>query len=478
MKKVKPMKWKHKGIYEKRTVVITISLIIFLSLFAFAQTDIFINGCVREYEGGALKDVRIFIDDANRPADLTNEDGSYRVEVESDIIYKVTAKKRWYYSAEKQIHPRRGDCNFYLSKIKPFKVGAVFSVTGRASFIGDPQKKTVEMIADQHNTADGTYKPKMELIVYDDEGDATKSNLAVRKLITEDEVSAIIGSSLSGTSLVVASLAEKYKTPLVSCGASYKITWDEKKNKPRQWIFKTTPTDTLAAEAIYTHLKKEGINKIAILSDTTGFGKSGHGELVRLAKQYWMNIVADELYGPRDTEMTAQLTKIKGLAPQAIVNWSIGPAQVVVLRNWKELEMTSIRFYQSHGFGRRKNLELAASAAEGVYAPLSAVNLAEILPDSDVQKNVTMQYFNDYSAKYNEALSSFGGYAWDAINLVLEAISEVGGDRIKIREYLERKRNFVGQNGIFNFSADDHNGLTKNDFYIAVVRDGKWTLAE
>jgi branched-chain amino acid transport system substrate-binding protein len=176
--------------------------------------------------------------------------------------------------------------------------------------------------------------------------------------------------------------------------------------------------------------------------------------------------------------MTAQLTKIKGIAPQAIVNWSIGPTQVVVLRNWKDLGMTSIPFYQSHGFGSRKNIKLAAGAAEGVLCPLGAVNVAELLPENHPQKWVTMGYRKDYMAKYTEPLSSFGGHAWDALHLVAEALKAVGCDRAKIRDYLENKTGFVGQHGVFNFSANDHIGLTKDAFQMVVVKGGDWSLAD
>lgn len=359
-----------------------------------------------------------------------------------------------------------------------YKVGAVFSVTGRTSFLGDPEKKTAEMLAEKINNAGGINGKKLELIIYDTEGDATKANLAVRKLITQDKVCAVIGPSLSGTSMAVVPLAEKYKTPLVSCAASYKIVWDDQKNQARKWVFKTPQTDTMAVEAIYTFLKKKGINTIAVLSVTSGFGASGRGELIRLAPDYGMNIVADEKYGPKDTDMTAQLTKIKGKAPQAIVNWSVGPTQVVALRNWKDLGMTSIPFYQSHGFGSRKNIELAAGAAEGVFCPLGAVNVSELLADDHPQKAVTMQYMKDYAAKYNEPLSSFGGHAWDALELVATALKAVGCDKAKIRDFLENTQGFVGQHGIFNFSPDDHIGLDKTAFQMVVVKDGDWALVE
>lgn len=361
---------------------------------------------------------------------------------------------------------------------EPYKIGAVFSVTGRASFLGDPEKKTAEMIVEQVNAKGGINGNPLQLIVYDDEGDATKCTLAVKRLINQDKVLAIVGPSLSGLSIAVAPLAERYKTPLVSAAASFKILINPKTKKPWKWVFKTPQTDTMAVEAIYSHLKKKGLNKIAIMSVTSGFGASGRGELKRLAPKYGITILADETYGPKDTDMSTQLTKIKGLKPQAIVNWSIGPTQVVVLRNWQGLNMRNIPFYQSHGFGSRKNIKLAAGAAEGVFTPLGAVNIAEILPAGHPQKKVTMAYLKDYQAKFKEPLSSFGGHAWDAMYLVIDALKAVGPNKAKIRDYLEKTKGFVGQHGVFNFSPSDHNGLTKEAFNMVVVENGDWALAK
>ena len=358
-----------------------------------------------------------------------------------------------------------------------YKVGAVFAVTGGASFLGDPEKKTAEMMAEEINKAGGINGYKLELIIYDTEGDATKCNLAVKKLITRDKVCAIIGPSRSGTSLAVVPLAEKNKIPLISCAASYKIVHNEKTGKPYKWVFKTPQSDSMAVEALYNHLKKSNISNIAIMSGTTGFGKSGRGELIRLAPKYGMTIVADETFGFKDTDMTVQLTKIKGIVPQAIISWSIGPTQVLVLRNWKDLGMTSIPFYQSHGFGNRENIKMAAGAAEGVSAPLGACNTPEALLADHPQKKVTMKYSKDYMAKYNKSVSSFGGHAWDALSLVVNALKAVGCDKAGIRDYIENTKNFVGQHGIFNFSHEDHNGLTwAQSFNMITVKDGDWAI--
>ena len=359
-----------------------------------------------------------------------------------------------------------------------FKVGAVFSVTGRASFLGDPEKKTAVMLADEINKAGGINGKKLELIVYDDEGDATKTNLAVKKLISQDKVCVVIGPSLSGNSLAVVPLAEQLKTPLISAAASYKIVTDDA-GKQRYWVFKVPQSDSMAVEAIYNHMKKKGIKKIAIISGTTGFGKSGQSELVRLAPQYGIEIIANESYGPKDTDMTAQLTKIKGTSPEAIVNWSIGPTQVTVLRNYRDLGMTSIPFYQSHGFGSKKNIELAAGAAEGVYTPLGACATPAALPADHPQKKVAMGYNQSYTAMYNEPVSTFGGHAWDSLSLAVDALKAVGCDRAKIRDYLENKKGFVGQHGVFNFSPNDHNGLVWQDaFNMIVVKNGDWAMAD
>jgi branched-chain amino acid transport system substrate-binding protein len=273
-------------------------------------------------------------------------------------------------------------------------------------------------------------------------------------------------------------LAEQLKTPLISAAASYKIVTDDA-GKQRYWVFKVPQSDSMAVEAIYNHMKKKGIKKIAIISGTTGFGKSGQSELVRLAPQYGIEIIANESYGPKDTDMTAQLTKIKGTSPEAIVNWSIGPTQVTVLRNYRDLGMTSIPFYQSHGFGSKKNIELAAGAAEGVYTPLGACATPEALPADHPQKKVAMGYNQSYTAMYNEPVSTFGGHAWDSLSLAVDALKAVGCDRAKIRDYLENKKGFVGQHGVFNFSPNDHNGLVWQDaFNMIVVKNGDWAMAD
>jgi branched-chain amino acid transport system substrate-binding protein len=361
------------------------------------------------------------------------------------------------------------------AKDEPYKIGAVFSITGPASFLGEPEKKTAEMIRDEINGKGGINGHPIELIIYDDEGDPTKCNLMVKKLIKNDNVPVIIGPSTSGTSLAVVGVAEEEQTPLISCAASYKIV---SPIDQRKWIFKVAGSDSHVVGKMFDYMKEKGIKKIGIMTVSDGFGSSGREELLRLAPDYGIEIVADERYGPKDTDLTAQLTKIRGAQPQAIVNWSTGPTQVLAVKNWRDLGMQAIPLYQSHGFGSKKNIELAGQAAEGVLLPLAKVNVGPLLPDTDPQKKVIMAYTEDYEKKYKEPISSFGGHAWDSMYLAVAALKEVGPDRAKIRDQVEKTKGFVGQHGVFDFSAEDHNGLTKDDLVMVVVKGGDWALAK
>jgi branched-chain amino acid transport system substrate-binding protein len=357
---------------------------------------------------------------------------------------------------------------------EPYKVGAIFAVSGRASFLGEPEKKTAEMIEEEINAAGGINGHPLKLIVYDDEGDATKCNIAMKKLITQDNVPVVIGPSTSGTSLAIVSVADQSQVPLISCAASKKIVMPVEK---RHWVFKVAGSDIHVSQRIFAYMQSKGITKVGIMTGTTGFGASGREELLAFAPKYGITIVADERYGPKDTDLTAQLTKIKGTDAQAIINWSIGPTQVLAVKNWRALGMDNLPLYQSHGFGSRKNIELCGKDAEGVLCPLAKVNIGRLLPDDDPQKAVIMTYTDAYEKKYKEPISSFGGHAWDSLHIAVKALQAVGPDRAKIRDYIENLTGFVGQHGVFNFSATDHNGLSKDDLEMVVVKNGDWAIA-
>jgi len=353
---------------------------------------------------------------------------------------------------------------------EPYKVGAIFAITGPAAWLGTPERNTVKMIEEQINMSGGINGHPLEIIIEDTVGDPTRAVTAVKKLITKDKVLAIVGPSRSGTTLAVIPIVEEAKVPLVSCAAAEAIVIPVK-----TWVFKTPQKDSDAAVRIYEYMKKQGISKIAIITGTTGFGDQGRKQLKKLAPEFGITIVADETYGPKDTDMTAQLTKIKASEAQAVVNWSIVPGQVIVAKNMRQLGM-KIPLFQSHGFGNIKYAQMAGEAGEGIIFPCGRLLCVDTLPDNHPQKEVLAKYKREYEAKYNEDVSTFGGHAWDALQMIIAALKVVGPDRTKIRDYIENTKNFVGTGGIFNFSPEDHNGLTKKGFEMLTVKNGKFVM--
>ncbi len=355
---------------------------------------------------------------------------------------------------------------------EPYKVGVTYAITGPVAFLGEPARNAAVMIQKDINAKGGINGHPLELVIYDNEGDATKCVLSAKKLIQKDKVLAVIGASTSGTTMAIIPIMTQAKTPLVAQAASRKIAAPADK---RKWIFKVVPGDDLCVELMYRFMKKRGIKKVALLSVSTGYGISGREALKQLAPKFGMEIVADETYGPKDTDLSSHLTKVRGKKPDAIVNWSVGPTQVVVVRNWKDLGIKA-PLYQSYGFGSKKNLQLAGGAAEGVICPVAKISVAEQLSADDPQAKVVKKFKKMYEEAYKKEPDTFAAHTWDALGQVVSALKAVGPDKAKIRDYLENLKNWPGQNGVFNRSPKDHVGLAWDCYAMVEVKDGKWKL--
>ncbi|HMA85065.1 MAG TPA: ABC transporter substrate-binding protein [Desulfosalsimonadaceae bacterium] len=354
---------------------------------------------------------------------------------------------------------------------EPYHVGCAFAVTGKASWLGEPERNTAQMVADEINANGGINGHKIVLHIEDTQGENTRAVNAVKKLIKKHNVCAVIGPSRSGTSFAVIPIAEKEQVPLLSCAAAAKIT-----NPPeeRRWIFKMGQNDSDAVRKIYDHMTARDISKVGIITGTTGFGAAGREQLEALSESYGIEIAADETYSPGATDMTAQLIRVRNSGAQAIVNWSIVPAQSIVPRNVKQLGL-DMPLYQSHGFANIKYAEAAGEAAEGSIFPAGRIMAAESVPADHPQKEVLMAYKKAYESKFNDQVTTFGGHAYDAMHLIAKALENVGDDPAKIRDELEQTR-FVGIGGIFEFSPTDHCGLDKTAFEMLTVKDGKFVV--
>jgi branched-chain amino acid transport system substrate-binding protein len=355
---------------------------------------------------------------------------------------------------------------------KPIKIGAIFSVTGPASFLGAPESKTAKMLVDKINASGGVLGQKLELIIKDSGGKPENAVSFAKQLIEEDKVLAIIGPSTSGETLQIKALCEENQMILVSCAAADAIV-----NPLAKYVFKTPQKDSQAATWIYRTMKEKGISKIAILTGNDGFGASGKKQLEALAKTEGIEIVANEVFDKQATDLTDVLTKIKATpGVQAVVTWTVVPAQSIVAKNMKQLGM-DIPLFQSHGFGNPKYAEQAGVAAEGILFPAGRLLVVDELPDSHPQKKLLATYKKDYEAAYKEDVSTFGGHAYDAVLIVTEALKKAGTtDRDKVRDAIENLHGLVGTAGIYNFSATDHTGLDLNAFEMLTVKNGKFTI--
>lgn len=356
---------------------------------------------------------------------------------------------------------------------EPIKIGVILSVTGPASFIGEPEKNTLLLLAEEINKKGGIQGRTLEVIIEDSKSEETQAVLSAKKLIERDKVVAIIGPSTTGESMAIIPIISQAKVPMISLAAGTGIT---EPVKERYWIFKTAQYDRSAVEAIYNYLKKKGVTKVGILTIATAFGDQGRKALLDLAPKYGITVVADERYKPKDSDMTVQLLKIKNAGAQAVINWSVGPEQVLVTKNWHDLKL-GIPLFQSHGWGSFKNIQLAGKAAEGVMAPLGRVVVWEKLPKNHPQRPVIEKYVKSYMAKYKSEPGTFGGHAYDAFMMLVEALQKVGPDADKIRNYLEQHiHNWPGISGIFNMSPQDHCGLGPDSFEMVIVKNGDWEI--
>lgn len=357
---------------------------------------------------------------------------------------------------------------------EPIKIGSVLSVTGPAAFLGDPELKTLQMYVEDINKKGGVLGRQLQLVHYDDGSDANKANGFAKRLIDDDKVDVMVGGTTTGATMSMAPLVEKAGVPFVSLAGAVVIIEPVKK-----WIFKTPHTDRMAAEKVFEDMKKRGITKVALLSETSGFGQSGRKETEGVAAKYGITLVASETYGPKDTDMSPQLTKIKTTpGVQGVFIFGLGQGPAIATKNYKQLGIT-LPLYHAHGVASEEFIKLAGPAAEGVRLPAAALLVADKLDAKDPQKPVVTAYTKAFNEKWKTDVSSFGGHAYDGLMIAVEAIKRAKStDKAAVRDAIEATKGYVGTGGVVNMSATDHMGLDLSAFRMLEIKNGDWTLAQ
>jgi branched-chain amino acid transport system substrate-binding protein len=352
------------------------------------------------------------------------------------------------------------------------KIGAVLSVTGPASFLGDPEKRTLEIYFDEINAKGGVNGQKLQLIIYDDGGDANNARTFATRLVEEDKVAAMVGGTTTGATLAMMPVFEEAQIPFISLAGAIQII-----EPVRKWTFKTPHTDRMACEKIFGDLKRRNLTTIALISGTDAFGKSMRDQCVAVAPKLGITIAHEETYGPRDSDMTPQLTNVRNKASvQAVVNPGFGQGPAIVTRNYRQLAI-AMPLYQSHGVASKQFIELAGAAAEGVRLPAAALLVADKLSDGDPQKAIVVNYSRTYTQKSGQAVSTFGGHAYDGLMILVQAMQRAkSADKVKVRDEIEKTKGYVGTGGIVSMSATDHMGLDLSAFRMLEIKKGDWTL--
>ena len=363
---------------------------------------------------------------------------------------------------------------------EPIKIGAFFALSGPAANIGTPTKLVAQMVADKINKEGGINGRPIELIVGDTESDPAKAAVIAKKFIFSDKVAAIIGPTSTAEGMSVKKIVEEAGVPtFMTVGGDPVIMGGN--FGAFTYVFKSPQRSSTAVKKLYGYLKAKGLTKVAHFTASDSFGKDGLGWLEKLAPEFGVSFTAKESFGPADTDMTAQLTTIKNSAPQAIVTWTIGPVGSIVAKNKMQLGI-GIPLFQCHGLPDPKYIELAGKASEGDRMPATKLMGADSLPNSDPQKKVIVEFIHLYRDVYKHdkvfPINTHSGYAWDAITIVANAMKRAGTDGKALRAAIEETKGYVGLSGVYNLTAEDHNGLDVDSLIMVQVKDGKFVPAE
>lgn len=350
-----------------------------------------------------------------------------------------------------------------------YKIGAVLSLSGPAAPLGQPEQRALQLLQEELNSGAGINGHKVEFVFQDDQSQPEVAKTAITKLINQEKVPGVIGSSSTGATLAMAPVAQSSKIPMICCAAGTKIT-----SPVMSYVFRTPPTDSMAITKVLEYLKSQNIKKIAILHDSNAFGTGGADELQQKASKYGVEVVARESYGSTDTDMTAQLTKIKGTPAAAVVVWGTNPGPASIAKNMQQLQMT-IPYIGSHGIANQKFIELAGSAANGVVFPAGKLLIPSSITDNSDWRKAVDDFASAYKAKYNVATDTFAAHGYDAGLIMTDAMKKAGTDPLKIRDQIEKTYKLIGIDGVFTYSPTNHDGLSTSDLIMIKIQNGAWT---
>ncbi|HEV2738326.1 MAG TPA: ABC transporter substrate-binding protein, partial [Candidatus Elarobacter sp.] len=358
---------------------------------------------------------------------------------------------------------------------EPYVVGASVSESGPGSTLGRPEADSMQMAVDEINKAGGVNGRQLQATILDDESNATTAVNNTRKLL-DQHVVAIIGSSLTQTSLAMIPLATAAKIPMISLASSSQVI---QPIADRQWIFKMPITDFHVAQVMQEYMRKKKQTKVSVIYRDDDYGKTGLSHFNDAGKRFGFEVLDSEAINARASDATTQLTHVKAAGPQAIVAWTTLPSAGVIIKAYKELGL-SYPIYYSDGSATGVFPLQAGAALNGAYIASTKINVADTLANSDPQKKILVHYIDAFVKGYpkDAPVSIFGGFGYDSVYILKQAIQRAKGtDGEKLRQALEHT-DYLGVTGQFRMSGGDHNGLSVFSLVLTQVENGKFIIAK
>ncbi|MFS0754909.1 ABC transporter substrate-binding protein [Noviherbaspirillum sp. 1P10PC] len=356
------------------------------------------------------------------------------------------------------------------------KVGVSVSATGPAASLGIPEKNTISLLP---KTIAGK---TVEYIVLDDATDPTTAVKNARKLVSEDKVDLLIGSTVTPNSLAMTDVAAESETPMISMAASASII--EPQDAKRRWVFKTPQNDSHMTTAILSHMADNGVKTVGFIGFSDAYGEGWYREISKLADTRKIKLVANERFARPDTSVTGQILKILSANPDAVLIAGSGTPAALPQKTLKERGYKG-KIYQTHGVANNDFLRVCGKDCEGTWLPSGPILVAEQLPDSNPVKKSALAYKSAYEKAYGAGtVSTFGGHAWDAGALLANAVpaalkaGQPGTPAFRkgLRDAIENTKEVAGAHGIFNMSPTDHLGFDQRSRVMVQIVDGKWKL--
>lgn len=356
---------------------------------------------------------------------------------------------------------------------EPVKVGAILSLTGTYAGLGASEKNALELEVKRINDAGGIAGRPIELVIEDDATDEAKAVAAAAKLIEQDEVVALIGATGTGQSMAIRGDVQRAGVAQVSMAGGTVITKEFDEH-----VFQTPWSNTIVVPAVLDRMKADGHTKVALISDTGGYGKDGKAVIEASVDAAGIELVANETFNPGDTDFTAQLTKAKSSGADSVLLWTAGKEGAVIVKQANDLGLT-LPWYGGSGQARREFAEGAGDAAEGFVFVTGKSLVPSTWGEGTEQFAAVSDFAERYEAAYGESPDIFAGHAFDAISIVADALGRApGADGAELRDAVEAVNGLVGFGGTFGFTATDHNGLTADDLAVYVISGGEWKPAE